>query len=281
MQYHSNLLNQELSLEQGQSPLTFCCAQPTPVDDGPQITFVDALLQHGAKINEVDNLGHTALDRATYCHNIKLMTYLLQHSEANVDILGGYNRTPLHIAAFVGFSAGITLLLQLGANPNAQTMNENPGGLLTPVHNAILRADLACVTALLADQRTDFYLPESEGYGSLAYAMACGVKSFSIVEYLLEKGITLRRDQPLNQEDAITLAALAKKYYVTKDKNPEAFVKLSQLINKHCQPEINHMPTAGTSAGMRNQVVHLAPTGAQQVNLNQQVVLSNINVIKK
>lgn len=114
--------------------------------------IVQALIDHGAECNQPDGHGLTALDHAiiqghdeivmklllhktnaemqtalnrAVCHRRETaLTMILSHSRQAIDVIDetdSLGRAPLHVAANIGFEAGVRILLQFGADPNCMT----------------------------------------------------------------------------------------------------------------------------------------------------------------
>eukprot|EP00798_Chlamydomonas_sp_ICE-L_P000032 gene32-biopygen7735 len=101
---------------------------------------VAALLEAGAKSDEVDAMGDSPLVSATERECVNALLVM----NAKVDVQTKDRRTPLHVAAQEGHAACVEALLVGGANVDAQDHK-----LEAPLHLAAHRGHLACVKALL------------------------------------------------------------------------------------------------------------------------------------
>jgi ankyrin repeat protein len=86
------------------------------------------LLDKGAKTDETDNFGHTALFYAASNGQLEVVKLLLEKG-AGADIDGkNHNGTPLLFAAQNGDIDVVKLLLAKGANPNAECNSKDKQG---------------------------------------------------------------------------------------------------------------------------------------------------------
>src|SRR5690606_36674871 len=72
---------------------------------------------------------------------------LLLAGGADVNAMSAYGGGPLHMAAGVGDSSLVALLIAKGADPNARDRNE----AWTPLHHAVFHRQRGIVALLLAD----------------------------------------------------------------------------------------------------------------------------------
>jgi hypothetical protein len=86
------------------------------------------LLQHGAKPNQRNDSGQTALGFAANAGDVALVDLLLRHG---ADINGGTAWTPLMDAAYNGWEEVVKLLIRKGAD-----VNFHPRGYMTPLECA-------------------------------------------------------------------------------------------------------------------------------------------------
>ena len=102
--------------------------------------LVEELLNGGAQVNCVDQLGWTPLHEAAMSNKEPSLCALLLRHRASVTAVNKYGETPLHMAAANESSAAIEicrLLLELGADPEATDVDcrtamdiaEDRGGL--------------------------------------------------------------------------------------------------------------------------------------------------------
>lgn len=90
--------------------------------------------------------GYTALHMAVQQHECAIVRALLE-SGANANAQGEYHRTPMHIAAFLGFDDCAEILIAHGAN-SSQASDERDR-CQTPLHCAASRGHFALVQRLV------------------------------------------------------------------------------------------------------------------------------------
>jgi ankyrin repeat protein len=78
------------------------------------------LLDAGAKVNETEGDGRTALHKAARHGNDKVAKMLLDNG-AVVDVKNEDGMTPLHVAAMSGHEKVVVVLLEKGASTSART----------------------------------------------------------------------------------------------------------------------------------------------------------------
>ncbi len=122
----------------GATPLHYAC-DPRPKSGGTwnpakQGQLIELLVQYGAKLDQVDRGGASALHRAVRARSPEAVRHLLK-AGARVDVrLGKRGSTPIHLAVQstgAGGTAGavseqleiIAMLLQHGADPAAKDAN--------------------------------------------------------------------------------------------------------------------------------------------------------------
>ncbi|XP_078435400.1 ankyrin repeat family protein [Wolffia australiana] len=106
-----------------------------------QVEAVKVLLNHQANPNARTDDDITPLLSAVAAGSVSCLKLLIE-SGAEVNIMAG-GATPLHIAADIGNSDLISILVKAGANPNA----EDEEGF-KPIQTAVLRSNLEAVTIL-------------------------------------------------------------------------------------------------------------------------------------
>lgn len=85
------------------------------------VAMVQDLLALGSNVNEPDGLGYTPLDYAIDGEeDLEMVETLLK---AGASVTGGAFGTPLHRAVYLGQISTIQLLLQYGAEANAEDMD--------------------------------------------------------------------------------------------------------------------------------------------------------------
>jgi ankyrin repeat protein len=79
---------------------------------------MEAAIKGGAKVDELDDFGQSALYRAVNTNNIEIVKYLLDHG-ANPDLCTrGLRRCPIVLAALNGNTGMASLLVEAGADIN-------------------------------------------------------------------------------------------------------------------------------------------------------------------
>jgi len=84
---------------------------------------VTSLLERGAHISSTDNEGRTMLHLAVIHRRDSVLKALLRHrsdKQLPIDEYDDTGRTPLHVAVDIDFEAGVSLLLEHGANLNSK-----------------------------------------------------------------------------------------------------------------------------------------------------------------
>lgn len=96
-----------------------------------RLAIIELLLEKGVSIDSLDRHGSTPLHYAIYYDHLRLAKWLIER-RANVGIKDDvFGRTPLHIAALKGWRPIASLLLDKGADANAQDGDGD-----TPLHLA-------------------------------------------------------------------------------------------------------------------------------------------------
>ena len=95
---------------------------------GKDLGVMLTLISKGAKVNEMDNSGRSALHWAIAKNSQPVMVEELIKNGANVNLPSGKSaNTPLHYAAKEGNAPALKILLQNGADLNIRNaMNETP-----------------------------------------------------------------------------------------------------------------------------------------------------------
>ena len=141
------------------------------------------LLASGASITHKDNDGYLPIHWIAKAGSMEMLQIALI-SKTPIDPKGLYDRTPLHMAAFCGHALIIAMLIQKGANVNAQTSKEDL--LKTPLHDAVMHDHLASVQELLKAPSINVNLRDISGHTPLWHAVISGFVHL-IPEILLHK----------------------------------------------------------------------------------------------
>ncbi|KAF6040293.1 TNKS2 [Bugula neritina] len=137
--------------------------------------LMELLLEKGAKVNALDNLGQTALHRAAQQGNVQACKLLMTY---NIDI---------SIVSLQGYTAA-----QLATEPVQEFLREGPltGG--TDVDNQLLEAaktgDLDLVKKLVALHTAAVNCRDLDGRHSTPLHFAAGYNRLTVVKHLLENG---------------------------------------------------------------------------------------------
>ncbi len=115
-----------------------------------QFTTLKLLLENGAKIKATDRDGYMAIHWASKRGSLKGLQTLIDY-KSPIDSRGLYGRTPLHMASFNGRHSLAQLLLEKGADINAQTTTED--SCKTPLHDAVICNDRNMVQILIASEQ--------------------------------------------------------------------------------------------------------------------------------
>eukprot|EP01083_Nonionella_stella_P207826 754625_1 len=81
------------------------------------------LIKFGAKVNNIDNYGTTALHWAATAGHTKIIKLLLKHN-ANINQCDFLRMTALHSAAYSGRTSTVKLLIKFGADKTIKS-NDN------------------------------------------------------------------------------------------------------------------------------------------------------------
>ncbi len=138
--------------------------------------IVAVLLERGAKPNHFE---------ATALGDVDLLAVQLRRSGKRATAFSKDGFSALHYAAFFGQAAAASLLLEHGADVEAESRNRQLPGL-HPLHSAVAgRAPLALVTILL-DGGADPNAQQSGGWTALHTAAIGG--DLAVVQLLLSRG---------------------------------------------------------------------------------------------
>jgi ankyrin repeat protein len=151
------------------------------------------LIQHGAEVNVRSGLGNTPLILAARpCNSHRTVELLLAHG-ANARATSLFGATALMAAAAGGDEASVLLLLQHGADPNAQPVVSQPGfvfgGGRSPLMWAAYRGDLT-VMKLLLDAGAN---PNTEGMLGTPLSQAAWGDRTEAARLLIQRGAQINQ----------------------------------------------------------------------------------------
>ncbi|MGH7144568.1 MAG: ankyrin repeat domain-containing protein [Planctomycetota bacterium] len=175
----------EVLLKAGASPN---CSQLPPVRpplclavDYDDEKAVKLLLDYGAKVNQIDAVGQTALHHfAVFSTNAKIFEMLLKKGADLNEKSAGNKFTPLHIAANVGNFVGAQLLVKHGSQVDAPAAQNE-----TPLFYAVTQGSVPIVKLLLDNNAN---INAVDDGGSSALHFAAEYNKPEVVEYLLKAG---------------------------------------------------------------------------------------------
>ena len=133
-----------------------------------------------------------------------LLRELLDREAALATAFSGDGFTALHLAAFLGHSDTVALLLDRGADPNAVARSEQIGPV-QPLHSAAATRQLECARLLIA-HGADVNARQAGGYTPLHEAAGNG--DIELARLLLEAGA----DREARKDDGQTPADVADEH---------------------------------------------------------------------
>eukprot|EP01126_Amoeba_proteus_P047286 TRINITY_DN5388_c0_g1_i10.p1 TRINITY_DN5388_c0_g1~~TRINITY_DN5388_c0_g1_i10.p1 ORF type:complete len:640 (-),score=125.86 TRINITY_DN5388_c0_g1_i10:55-1974(-) len=170
------------------------------------------LVEHGALVDAVNNMGETPLFYAIKTYAIHNITFLLKHG-ANPNAVDSLGNTPLHLASSMGQIATVLLLLKNGANVMLHN-NE----LQTPLHLAMMKRQWGVAYHLL-NAGSDFEAANEEGWKPV-HIVASIQNSGKLMRAFIRRGADLN-SQSIDGETPLDIAL--------KYKNLET----ANLLQKH------------------------------------------------
>ena len=142
-----------------------------------------------------------------------LAEHLIAKHPEHVNATGGWEVTPLHIAASAGHADILSLLLEHGANVHARGIND-----WTPLHRASVYGEVEAGLCLL-DGGTDIHARGLSNWTPLLHAAFHGRVEFT--RLLIERGATIS-DQNEDGETPLHLAVL------------KGNIQVVRLVLEHC-----------------------------------------------
>ncbi|KAF7591009.1 hypothetical protein BBP40_002151 [Aspergillus hancockii] len=202
-----------------------------------KINIARIFLNRGVSINILDGDGETALHHAARQGDPLMTDFLLQQSEAIVNVRNTSMKTPLHLATEAANLACVNRLLAVPTiHPNPEDVNgrtpfwwatcKQTAPLVrtlldrhvnynvpdqwgtTPLHNLVTTKDASgLVRSLLAKPRLELNTVDDNGYTPLARAVAIG--EASVVRMLLQKSDIRVNAESIHETGPLFLACRA------------------------------------------------------------------------
>ncbi|CAH9079753.1 unnamed protein product [Cuscuta europaea] len=141
------------------------------------IAAADVLLQNGAQVEVADSNGYRAVHIAAQCGQTAFIYHIVTKYQADFDVPDNDGRSPLHWAAYKGFTDTIQLLLFRDAYQGRQDKDG-----CTPLHWAVLRGNLeACNLLLHAGTKQELTVKDREGYTPAKLATDKGYQQIALL----------------------------------------------------------------------------------------------------
>lgn len=122
------------------------------------------MIKAGARVDEQDEFGETALHIAARCGFVDICELLLEHG-LEIDVRSERRCTPLHSAARSGKFKTFKFLVEHGADVNAQSEHGD-----TPLHEAAAAGSVE-ICKMLLDHGVDVNVKDAYGFPPLHAAM--------------------------------------------------------------------------------------------------------------
>ena len=145
----------------GRTPLHWAC-------EVGELDIVEMLVEAGADVCVVDDDGYTCLIVAASFGHAETVRYLVGLREVDVNHSNTEGFTPLHLAVSQKYSAVSKLLIDAGADIEAQTSRRS-----TPLHWACEGGELDIVE-MLVEAGADVSVVDDDGYTCLILAVDVG-----------------------------------------------------------------------------------------------------------
>jgi ankyrin repeat protein len=169
-----------------------------------QMDVLRFFIENGVDLNVLDSQKNTILHYVCFTQNSHMMVYLLTQKTVKVNVVNKDGSSPLHIAAKVGFVAGVRLLTEKNASltlsnrsgqtPQQVALNEEIDSIISQAANdrnvffsAVQNDDVEKVSDLLKQPGTAINWINEDGRSALYFACEKERKhSFQMIKLLLE-----------------------------------------------------------------------------------------------
>ena len=153
------------------------------------------LLNAGSSINVPDKYNYRPIHWVAKRGIFPMLKYLLEHKKIEINAEGEYGRTALHMAVFNGKIKSMRLLMNHGANINAQTNKDDQEQ--TPLHQAVISGNIPMVKALTEYPQLNVNIRDSQGHSSVHHAATDGFSE--ILELLLNHSSWSNPSEPTDE----------------------------------------------------------------------------------
>ena len=227
--------------ENGSSPLQIAAFRN-------QVAIMELLLTHKANLLVKDQHGYQALHWTAKGGALDAAIWLIKHN-ADVNARGEFGRVPLHFAAYNNHPELVALLLNRGANPNAQAEGD---GNVTPLHEAVTKNNSLIVELLMRAEAIDVNLRDANKHTPFYYAVRSG--HVEIAESLISH-LSWRKCLA-DEADLNHPLELLKVIPVTLDKEVKQY--LEQLLKDASSSEVEQSsPEASKDSYAKEWYTHL------------------------
>ncbi|MBI2790628.1 MAG: ankyrin repeat domain-containing protein [Gammaproteobacteria bacterium] len=152
-----------------------------------QAEAINALIQQGAFVHQVNHNGRTALHFAAFYNHVDAAREIIRHG-LEVDIQDGRGQTPLHSTCLSMWSplAAVKELILLGANIDFQDFEGK-----TPLHHAVLQSSTSSlvVAKFLIEHSANVNAQDNNGDTPLHFCrFTAREKAIPFAQLLIEQG---------------------------------------------------------------------------------------------
>ena len=161
------------------------------------------LAELGFDLNTTNAQGQHALHLAMREPSLRVMGYLVQHPQVNVDVRNPKDETPLMLAMLKGYLPQATAMLKRGADVNKTGW--------TPLHYAASYSGKGAIEQVQLLLEHHAYIDAESPNGTTPLMMAAQYGSEEVAKLLLEEGAdpSIRNQRKLNAIDFATRAGRA------------------------------------------------------------------------